>query len=898
MRALQLHIDWFDPFMVEGGAKFISVAFFFVPGQIGAHEGVYTVLFKTLGFIAAAGLTMALFRRIRALAVAAAGTLALSLTSWICIGGLRLLDDLAADLRYTLRTLARTPAFTLMAIVSLALGIGVNTVVFSVVNALVLKPLPVASPERVLFVQGSRGHPSLSFPNYRDLRDRTSSFDGLIGYRISPMNLESAGAPVRTWGYLATGNYFDVLGVRPRIGRFFHQQDDLHEGQAALAVLSYDCWTARFGGDPSVVGRTIRLNRTPFTVVGVAPQGFRGTELFFQPDVWVPMMMEPQIEVGNPWLDNRNTWNTWVIGRLARGVTVQRAEADLNAAAAELAREYPRINEGLHLKLARPGLVGDALGAPVRAFAVGVLALAALVLVAACVNLASVLAARGADRRRELAIRMSMGAARGRIVRQLLTETLVLAAAGGIAGCALAFAAARALTAWHAPVDVPIQFDIVVDRRVLLFACAASFASGLLFGLAPARQASHTDPNAALKDGSDAPRARRWPIRDALLAVQVALCVLLVSASVLSLRGLQQALTMPLGMNPHGVTIAGFDLGLAGYTREQGVAFQRRALEAVAGLPGIQSAAYSNSLPLSLDQSTSRIYPDDQPLLNASEVRSASVYEISPGFLRTLGIRLLTGRDFGWHDTSGAPRVAIVNRTFARQIMRSDNPLGRHFAYGWRADPVEIVGMVEDGKYESLAEAPRPAVFECILQRYNATTTMVVKSALPGDDVADSVRRAIAALDRSLPLYGVGTVEQMLGLALFPNRAAAIALSAFGLLALVLAAIGIHGVVAYVVSRRQREIGIRVAIGASRAAVLRLVLGRMALFVGVGAVAGAALGTAAGALLSSIVYQASPRDPLVATTVAALIAAAGIAASWMPARRSLRIEPAIALRSE
>ena len=813
--------------------------------------------------------------------------------------GVRLFDDLVADLRYAIRTLTRTPTFALMAIVSLALGIGVNTIVFSVVNALVLKPLPIAGPDRVFFVQGSRGHPSLSFPNYRDLRDRTSSFDGLIGYRISPMNLENGGAPVRTWGYLATGNYFDVLGVRPHLGRFFHQQDDLHEGASALAVLSYECWLGRFGGDPSVVGRTIRLNRTPFVAIGVAPKGFRGTELFYRPDFWVPMMMEPQIEVGNPWLDNRNTWNTWVAGRLKPGVTVGWAEADLNAAAAQLAREYPHINEGLRLKLARPGLVGDALGGPVRAFTTGVLVLATLVLLAACVNLASVLAARGADRQRELAIRISIGAGRGRIVRQLLTETLLLAALGGAAGCALAFGAARALTAWRAPVDVPIQFDIPVDVRVLLFALVASAFAGVLFGLAPARQASRADPNSALKDAAGAdptPGSRRWPLRDVLVAVQLALCVVLVSASVLSLRGLQEALTMPLGIDPRGVTIAGFDLGLAGYSREDGAAFQRRALETIAGLPGVQSAAYSNSLPLSIDQSTSSIYPDDQPLLKASEVRAASVYEISPGFLRTLGLQRVFGRDFDWHDRNGSPRVAIVNRAFARRIMRKENPVGRRFSYGWRPDPVEIVGVVEDGKYESLTEPPRPAVFESILQRYNATTTVLVKSSLPSEEIIAAVRQAIGSLDPSLPLYGAGTVGQMLGFALFPSQAAAVALSTFGLLALLLAATGIHGLVAYAVSRRRRELGIRIAIGASRANILRIVFGRVAVLLVIGAAIGIALGTAAGSLLSTIVYEASPRDPVVLGGVAGLMIAVGLVSCWGPARRSLRIEPGSALR--
>jgi predicted permease len=508
--------------------------------------------------------------------------------------GLRLVDDLRADLRYAIRTLLRTPAFALTAIVSLALGIGVNTIVFSVVNALVLRPLPVERPQELSFLQSNQGFPSHSFPDYRDLRDQNVSFAGLVGYRITSINLESTGAPVRTWGYLATGNYFDVLGVKPALGRFFHQEDDLHEGDAPFAVISHDAWTTRFGADPRVVGRTVRLNRTPFTIIGVAPKGFRGTELFYRPDIWVPMMMEPRIEVGNPWLDRRMTRNTWVLGRLKPGVTIAAAKADLDRLAAQLARDFPREDAGVRLGLTRPGLVGDALGAPVRAFTLGVLGLAGLVLLTACANLASVLAARAADRRRELAIRLSIGASRGRILRQLLTETLLVSTGGGAVACGLAFGAARALSAWHAPVDVPIQFDISVDTRVLWFACTISTAAGLLFGLAPARQAARTDPNTALKDGAQAGAVRRWPLRDVLVSVQVALCVVLVSACVLSLRGLQRAAVMAIGIDVRGLTMVGFDLGLAGYSKADGAALQRRVLDAVVSLPGVQSAAYSN----------------------------------------------------------------------------------------------------------------------------------------------------------------------------------------------------------------------------------------------------------------------------------------------------------------
>ena len=378
-----------------------------------------------------------------------------------------------ADLPYVVRMLRRSPGFAAVAVVSIALGVGANTIVFSVVNALLLRPLPVSHPEAVVFVQNAnREFPSQSYPNYRDLRDRNDVFSGLIGYRISPMNVETAGGATRVWGYLATGNYFNVLGIRPAAGRLFDEGDDGLPGASPFAVLSHDFWIARFGSDPQVVGTTVRINRLPYTIIGVASRGFRGTERFYQPALWVPMMMQPHIEIGNPWLDRRMTFNVWMAGRLKPGVSVARAEANLNAVAAELAREHPAINEGWRLKLASPGLIGDALGAPVRMFTLGVLALAGLVLIAACANLANLLLARAADRQREMAIRISIGAGRARLARQLLTESLVLSLAGGLAGVIIATFASRALSAWRAPLEFPVQFDVQPDWRVFLFAFA------------------------------------------------------------------------------------------------------------------------------------------------------------------------------------------------------------------------------------------------------------------------------------------------------------------------------------------------------------------------------------------------------------------------------------------
>ncbi|HYL05462.1 MAG TPA: ABC transporter permease [Thermoanaerobaculia bacterium] len=825
--------------------------------------------------------------------------------------GLRWLDQLRQDLRFAGRMLRRSPGFTAVAVVSLALGVGANTVAFSVVNALLLKPLAIASPASVYTVEDRR-FSTQSFPNYRDLRDRNTSFAGLAAYRQAPMGVETADGARRVWGYLATGNYFDVLGIRPARGRFFHADDDRLPGASPFAVLSYACWRSRFAADPRIVGKTVRINSLSYSVLGVAPPEFHGTEVFYWPEIWVPMTMQPQIE-GHSWLDLRATFNCLIIGRLAPGVTPLEATADLRALGADLAHETPAWNEGISLRLARPGLVGNTLRDPTSAFTGGVLALAGMVLLAACANLASLLGARAADRHRELGIRLAIGAGRGRIVRQLLAESALLALLGGAAGCGLAAVLLRLLSQWHAPLDFPVRFEVEPDARVFAFAFAASLVSGLLFSIAPARQTLGADPSQALKGGSADGLARRrerhgrghrlagpagwWPVRDLLLAVQVALCCLLVTACLVALRGLARTLTTPLGFEPRGVAVASFDLGLAGYDRERAEAFQRRALEAASRLPGVAAAAYGNSLPLSIDQSSNMIFRAETTDFRPSRGKTATVYQVSPGYLRALGARLLAGRDFTWHDDARSPLVAIVNRSFARQVLGRTDAIGMRFRSG-QGPLIEVAGLVEDGKYVSITEAPRAAYFRPILQARNATTVLVVRSALPAGEMAQQLRQALAGLDPRLPVHGLGSLRQMLGFALLPARAASIALGAFGLLALMLAATGIYGLASYSVSRRTREIGIRVAVGARPAQVLRFVLGRTALLLGIGLATGLVLGLGATKLLTSIVYLASPHDPLVLGGAALVMVAVGVGAAGAPARRALAVDPVRALRQE
>jgi predicted permease len=810
--------------------------------------------------------------------------------------GLRWLVEFRQDLRYVSRTLRRSPGLTAAAVISLALGIGANSAVFSVVNALVLRPLPVESPDALYFVQ-PQNNPYHSFPNYRDLRDRNRTLAGLAAYAIRAMSLERGAGAERVWGYLATGNYFDLLGIHATLGRFFHSADDLDRAASPYAVLSDRCWRERFGADPQVVGRTIHINGFPYTVLGVAPRGFHGTELFYRPDIWVPMTMEPRLDP-NDLLDVRDAHIAWVVGRLKPGVTRKQAEADLSTVSLALAREYPNANEPQKILLARPGLVGNSVRAPLEAFTGGVMVLALLVLLAVCANLACLLAARTADRSRELAIRLSIGAGRGRVLRQVLAESIVLATLGGAAGCALACLLADLLSRWRPPLDIPGGLEIPVDWRVFAFSAATSLMAGILSGLAPARQAWRSDPNQVLKSGGTASRGRRIPpLRDLLVGVQAAICCALVTCCFVSVRGLSRAFSVSIGMQPRGVAAVNFDLGPARYTRTNGREFQRQALDAVFRIPGVTAAAYADAVPLGGGGSGITVFRETTSDFRPRNSIAVAVYDVSPGYFGAVGTRLIGGRDFTWHDDADAPPVAIVNRRLARLLTGSDDAVGARFRYDGGGG-AEIAGVVEDGKYTSLTEGPTAALFRPTLQSYDGTTVLVARSSLPEAVVASEMCQAVTALDPHLPLYGVGGLREMQRPVFLPSRTAVIALGGFGILALMLAITGIYGLSAYSVSRRVREIGIRVALGASPRQVLACVLRRIAWLVLAGSCVGLAVAWLASHILTDIVYEASSHDPLILVAATLTLAAAGLGAVLDPARRALRVDPATALRHE
>ena len=808
------------------------------------------------------------------------------------------LDNLLFDIRFAFRVLRKSPSFTIVSVLTLTLAIGANVVVFGFLNALVLHPLAVPEGDRIYQVQTKRTEAiSISYANYADIRDRSSTFSALAIVRLARIGIGVHGIAQPIWGYEVSGNYFSMLGIKPLLGRLLDPADDAKENGSQVAVLSYACWRVRFGGDPRIVGRTVSVNKHPYTVVGVAPEGFNGTERFIWPEVWVPIQNEAQIE-GYRWLDQRGDSNAWVVGRLKSGITPTQANADLARVAAGLARQYPDVDKNLTLRVAKPGLLGDALGAPIRMFLTGVMSLAGLVLLAACANLGGLFAARTADRARELGIRIAIGSSRGRILRQLVTEAVLLATGAGVGASVAAKLLLGGVT--HLPIsaELPVQFAVQPKAEVYAFAALLALGTGVLFGVIPPRQIWRTDPNHVLKasDATDL-KHRRVTLRDILLAVQIALCCFLVSASFVAVHGLQRTFRLPLAFQPDGVVLATMGVHLAGYSESTETLVQSRLLTAVQTIPGVKDAAWSNTTPLSINQSNTWIWAPGTSEFGFSTSRfSATFYKVSPGYFRVAGTNLVAGRAFTDNDNAQAPRVAIVNQTFAVQLFGTTNVVGRHLPRP--GEQQEIVGVVEDGKYGTLTEDPAPAIFWPILQNPESDTVLLARSDRPASEIVPLIRNAIAGVDSNLPLFTVQRWANALAMVTFPARAATMALGILGGLAMMLSITGIFGLASYTVTRRMRELGIRVALGAHYIQVLRAALGRVALLLGVGSVAGLLLGAAASRLLANIVYGASAYDSPVIIAAVMTMMLIGLLSAGLPARRALAAHPAQLLRDE
>jgi predicted permease len=809
------------------------------------------------------------------------------------------IENLLLDVRYALRVLRNSPAFTIVALLTLMLGIGANVVVFGVLNAVLLHPLDVSDPQDLYQIRHKQWMVgrllTTSYPAFEDYRRRNTAFSGMAGiYGYSHAVLNWRNAVRNVHGEEVTGNYFDLLGVQPEIGRFFHAADERGPGSAPFVVLSDALWRSAFNADPGVVATTVELAKHPFTVVGVAPAQFHGTERFVWPDYWMPMANEAQVE-GGDYLHSRTSITVTVIGRLKPGVTPRWATENLNAIAAQLAKEYPETDDGQPLRLIHPGLLGDD-GDVIRGFLWSVTALALLVLAAACANLATLFAARAADRHRELALRVALGSSRWRLVRQLLTEAVLISLMGGAAALVSASLLMGVLNRSQPFVGA---LTVGVDARVYLAGLAFTLGSALLFGMVPAWQTCRSSPVQMMKSGpADAIGPRRLALRDLLLGAQIATCTLLVTASLVAVRGMVRALHVPLGIQPRGAVLADLDLSDAARTGDVTVEAEKEKgiIEAARGIPGVTAAGTVSRTPFTGGIHGIPVFrPGTTEFKLNNSVLATYAYQMSPGYLEAAGTRLLAGRDVSWHDTTATPYVAIVNQTFARDLWSQMPAIGQRFVLGGHL--TEVVGVVENGKYHDLEETPQPAVYLPLSQVAQGETVFVVRSRLAAKEIAAALTRTLSAILPNVPITVESWPDALAG-ELFPARAATVALGAMGLLAAMLAATGIFGMAAYSVSRRTKELGIRVALGARRAQVIGAAVGRPMVLLGVGSVVGLLSGVFATRLLGRIVYQANPRDPLVLGGAALTMVLLGIAASAIPACRSLAVDPSQLMREE
>jgi macrolide transport system ATP-binding/permease protein len=813
-----------------------------------------------------------------------------------------MLGDIWQDIRYAVRTLGKNPGFAVIAVLTLGLGLGANTAIFSLVNTALLRPLPVERPDRLVTLTDAaerRMFPAFSYPNYKDFRDRNDVFSGLIGYRFAQLSLSHDGVNERLWGFLVTGNYFETLGVKSALGRVISADDDRSPGAHPVAVVSYKCWRQRFGGDPGVIGKNVIVNGRGYTIIGVAQPGFSGTEVIVTPEMWFPMAMQAQIEVGSQWLDDREWRTVSMMGRLKPGVGVRQAETALNSIAAQLESEFPNINEGMRVTLFSPGLTGNAMRGAILGFAGLLMVVVGMALLLACANLANLLLARATERRREIAVRLALGANRFRVMRQLLTESLLLAAAGGVLGFLLAVWLAKLTAVIKLPIDVPLATELHVDIRVFAYACLISLGAGLLFGLLPAWQATKADLASALKNDASFGSPHRSRLKSGLIVLQVALSLALLVGGGLMARALQQAQTVNLGFEPQRAVEMSFDLRLQGYDSAQGREFQKRLLERVRALPGVESAAIANIIPVDLHISSSPISIEGQEPSRLTNAPRALTSYITPGYFNAMNTRLLRGRDFTEYDDDKAARVAIINETFARRFWPGEDPLGKQFKLGGDESPkMQVIGVAQDGKYAGLNEGQWPFVYRPQWQYRVGAATMVVRAGADPQRVISLARRELQQLDPNLPIASARTLVERLSLALLPARIVASVLGGFGLVALLLAAIGIYGVMSYAVSKRTQEIGVRMALGAQRRDVLKLVMGQgMALtLIGVAIGLLAALGLTR--LMKSVLFGVSATDPLTYVGVAALLTFVALLACYVPARRATKVDPMVALRCD
>jgi predicted permease len=798
-------------------------------------------------------------------------------------------------------------------ILSLALGIGANTAIFSIVNAFLLRPMPVDHPERLVAIYLTTPHSGsfpdgLSYPDLLDYRQRDTGLADIMGSSGIALSMSTGAEPELIWGEIVTGNFFSGLGVHPVVGRGFLPDEDRAPGQNPVCVLNYNFWQRRFRGDPNIAGKTIQINDHAFTVVGVAPHGFIGTTLFnFVPDVWVPLMMQQTILPGSNYMEGRNSRWINARARLKPGVTLQQAQAALNVVARELALQYPKEDKDLTVHLAPGGartqlwLVANGLISVTTAI-MGAVVL--LVLLVACANVANLMLARAAARTREMAIRVALGASRLRLIRQLLTESVLLALAAGLVGLLFALWFNDYSRRFYPTLDfqtVDMDDNTRFDLRILPFTFLISLATAVFFGLFPALRSSKVDQVSAMKGESTAVRVGRFNIGrgNLLVMFQVAIsCVLLISGG-LFLRSMQYANSADPGFQRTGISLFSINPGLRHYDEAHALALQRNLMERLRNVAGVDSVSLAFPLPLDAYGYTSTVIPEGYVPLSDNQADSAGNSVVAPHYFETMGTRIVAGRPIDERDTASSPQVAVINETMARRYWQTpERAIGRKFTRGQGEKPLEVIGVAQNGVYMTFGESATSYYFTPFTQNYRERATVIVRSRQNTETLMPALRREVTALDPSLPIFGVKNMPQFLNRVTSIYAMSASLVGMFAMMALLLAAVGIYGVLHFTVAGRTREIGIRMALGAPRQRVLRLVVQRSLIWVGIGLAAGVAIAFIAGGTTARLLAGVSGTDPLTFGAVILLFSAIAILASIIPARRASRVDPMIALRYE
>jgi predicted permease len=812
-------------------------------------------------------------------------------------------DRLRSDLRFACRQVARSPGFAALAVLMLGLGIGATTTIFSVINGLFLRPPPqVREPERLVSVFTSDfsgpAFGASSHPDYLDFAAGARALEGLAASMPRPFSGAAGGASFRALGEMVSDEYFAVLGVPLASGAGFTAG-----GSETQVVISHGLWMRELGGTRDVVGRTLRLSGHTFTIAGVAPAGFAGSIRGVRMDVWTSLSAQRVLEPGDDMLESRGSRGLSLVGRLRDGATVEELRGQLGVVAGRLHGAYPDrwtdvtgASRRVTVLPEREARIFPAVRGPVTQFLGLLMAVAGLVLIVCCANLANLLLARATARRRELAVRLALGGGRGRLVRQLLTEGAVLASLGGAAGVVLALWATDALGAFQPPLPVPVSLEFPLDHRILLFTLLVSAATVLLSALAPALRATRLDAATGLRDELSAGTAgRRFGLRDALVVGQVAVSLVVLAVAGLFLTSLRNATSLDPGFRAEGLALLRVELGIQGYDSARGMAFHAELEQRARALPGVQSAALVEIVPLGLSGQRRGIEVDGYAPAEGEDMEFGA-NTVTAGYFETMGIEIVRGRGFEPTDRRGSAPVAVVNESFARRFWGSENPIGRRFSTG-RGGMLEIVGIARDGKYRSLAEAPQPHFYQPLAQLYQPDMVVVARTAGDPRPLLARLLSEARALDPELPLEAI-TMEEHLGLALLPQQIGGAVLGAFGAVAALLAAFGLYGVMSYVVSQRTPELGIRMALGA-RPRDVRLLVVRRALALTLAGLGLGLLGAAGAArALDAFLVGVSPSDPMVLLSVAALFTAVALLASWVPARRAAAVDPIRALRSE